>query len=55
MKISLIKKDTSEIVFGNIKGFRAGTSVLTIFDKFNREHMFELSDFQAVYINQFVE
>ncbi len=55
MKISLIDKNSAEIVFENIRGFRAGTSVLIIFDKFNREHMFELSDFQAVYINQFEE
>lgn len=53
MKISLIKKDTSEVIFENIKGFRAGISVLTIFDEKDREHMFDLSDFQAVYINQF--
>ena len=55
MKISLIKTDTAEVVFENIKGFRAGTSVLTIFDEEDREHMFVLSDFQAIYINQFEE
>ena len=55
MKISLIKKDTSEVIFENIKGFRAGISVLTIFDEFDRGHMFELSDFQAIYINHIEE
>lgn len=55
MKISLIKKDTSEVIFENIKGFRAGISVLTIFDEKDRKHMFELSDFQAIYINHIEE
>lgn len=55
MKISLIYKNTAEVVFENIKGFRAGISILTIFDKFDREHMFQLEELQAIYVNQFEE
>ena len=55
MKISLIYKNTAEVVFENIRGFRAGTSVLSVFDEFDKEHMFFLEDLQAIYINQFEE
>ncbi len=55
MKISLIDKNSAEIVFENIRGFRAGISVLTIFDKCDNEHKFFLDELQAIYINHFEE
>ena len=55
MKISLIDKNSAEIIFENIRGFRAGIAVLTVFDKHDNEHKFFLEDFQAIYINHFDE
>ena len=37
--------------FNNIKGFRAGISILIIFDEHDYEHMFELAEIQDIYIS----
>lgn len=51
MEITFIHDKLGMQHFKNIKGFRAGISVLTIFDENDQEHMFELSEIQDIYIS----
>ena len=58
MTIIIIFKENrpfNSVEFRGAKGFKAGISVLTVFDESDSEEMFDLSDIESIFVRPEVE